>query len=151
MLQSITGRLFHTYDLVGTDMIARIPRFFIIVAVSFLSASCSLPVSFNKDIKPILVANCLKCHDGSGEGFSTSGFSVLTYDSVMKGTKYGPVVVPGSAISSTLFLLVSHKVDPKIQMPPHHDVSLSEGRSEPLTPRQIKYIEKWIDQGAKNN
>jgi len=132
-------------------MTARIPGIFITVAVSFLSASCSLPVSFNKDIKPILVANCLNCHDGSGEGLSTSGFSVLTYDSVMKGTKYGPVVVPGSAISSTLFLLVSHQVDPKIQMPPHHSEALSEGRSEPLTPRQIKYIEKWIDQGAKNN
>jgi len=151
LLQSITGSLFHTYDLVGTDMTARIPRTLIIVAVSFLSASCSLPVSFNKDIKPILVANCLKCHDGSGEGLVTSGFSVLTYDSVMKGTKYGPVVVPGSAISSTLFLLVSHQVNPKIQMPPHHGEALSEGRSEPLTPRQIEYIEKWIDQGAKNN
>jgi hypothetical protein len=121
------------------------------VAVSFLSASCSLPVSFNKDIKPILVANCLKCHDGSGEGSSTSGFSVLTYDSVMKGTKYGPVVVPGSAISSTLYRLIAHKVDPRIQMPPHHDEGLAKGREDALTPRQIEKIEMWIDQGAKNN
>ena len=129
----------------------RIRSIMIIAAIPFFSVSCSLPVSFNKDIKPILVANCLECHDGSGEGSSTSGFSVQTYDSVMKGTKYGPVVVPGSAISSTLFLLVSHQVDPKIQMPPHHKEALAAGKGKPLTERQIEYIGKWIDQGAKNN
>ena len=129
----------------------RIRSILIITAIPFFSVSCSLPVSFNKDIKPLLVANCLKCHDGSGEGSSTSGFSVQTYDSVMKGTRYGPVVIPGSSVSSTLYLMVAHKVDEKIQMPPHHVGALAMGRGEPLTERQIEYIEKWIDQGAKNN
>ena len=124
---------------------------FIIVAIPLFSVSCSLPVSFNKDIKPILVANCLECHDGSGEGSSASEFSVRTYDSIMKGTKYGPVIVPGSSESSTLYRMVAHKVDEKIQMPPHHNEALAEGRREALTERQIEYIEKWIDQGAKNN
>ena len=122
-----------------------------IAVTAFISVGCSLPVSFNKDIKPILVANCLMCHDGSGEGSSTSGFSVQTYDSVMKGTKYGPVIEPGSSASSSLYRMVAHKVDPKIQMPPHHDEALAKGREDALTPRQIEKIEKWIDQGAKNN
>jgi hypothetical protein len=129
----------------------RIRSIIIITAIPLFSVSCSLPVSFSKDIKPILVANCLTCHDGSGEGSSTSGFSVKTYDSIMNGTKYGPVVVPGSSESSTLYRMVAHKVDEKIQMPPHHDGALAAGRGEPLTERQIEYIEKWIDQGAKNN
>lgn len=124
---------------------------FIIAAISLFSVSCSQPISFNKDIKPILVANCLECHDGSGEGSSTSGFSVKTYDSIMKGTKYGPVIVRGSSESSTLYRMVAHKVDEKIQMPPHHDDALAAGRGEALTERQIEYIEKWIDQGAKKN
>jgi hypothetical protein len=129
----------------------RIRNVLIIMTIPFFSASCSLPVSFNKDIQPILVANCVECHDGKGEGSTASGFSVQNYDSVMKGTKFGPVVVPGSSASSTLYLVVAHKVDEKIQMPPHHNVSFAEGRSEPLTARQIEYIEKWIDEGAKNN
>lgn len=132
-------------------MQTRLHRILIISAIAFLSVGCSKPVSFNKDIKPILVANCLSCHDGSGEGSATSGFSVQTYDSVMKGTKYGPVINPGSSVSSTLYRMVAHRVDPKIQMPPHHDEALAKGREDELTPRQIELIEKWIDQGAKDN
>jgi len=132
-------------------MQTRIYSILIIATIAFFSVSCSKPVSFNKNIKPILVANCLSCHDGSGEGSATSGFSVQTYDSVMKGTKYGPVVVPGSSVSSSLYRMVAHKVDPKIQMPPHHDEALAKGREDALTPRQIELIEKWIDQGAKDN
>jgi hypothetical protein len=133
------------------NMQTRLRSILMISVIALFSVSCSKPVSFNKDIKPILVANCLVCHDGSGEGISTSGFSVQTYDSVMKGTKYGPVVVPGSSVSSTLYRVVAHKVDPKIQMPPHHVEALAKGRKDALTSIQIKYIEKWIDQGAKNN
>jgi hypothetical protein len=133
------------------DMQTRFRSILVILVIAIFSVSCSKPVSFNKDIKPILVANCLVCHSGSGEGISTSGFSVQTYDSVMKGTKYGPVVVPGSSVSSTLYRVVAHKVDLKIQMPPHHDKALAKGREDALTPRQIEFIEKWIDQGAKNN
>ena len=132
-------------------MKTRIRSIIIFATIPFLNVSCSLPVSFNKDIKPILVANCMACHDGSGEGSSTSGFSVQTYDSVMKGTKYGPVIVPGDSESSTLYRLVAHKVDSKIQMPPHHDEALAKGREDALTPRQIEFVGKWIDQGAKNN
>ena len=132
-------------------MQTRIRSMIIIAVILIFSVSCSKPVSFNRDINPILVANCLGCHDGSGEGSATSGFSVKTYNSVMKGTKYGPVVVPGSSTSSTLYRMVAHKVDPKIQMPPHHDEALAKGREDALTPRQIEFIEKWIDQGAKNN
>lgn len=123
-----------------------------IVGGLFITAGCGPPtMSFGEDIKPILTANCLKCHDDGGEGFSASGFSVQTYDSIMKGTKYGPVIEPGSSIASTLYLMVSHKVDKKIQMPPHHSNALAKGRENQLTETQIESIQKWIDQGAMNN
>jgi len=132
-------------------MLIRIRSIIIIAAIPLISVGCSLPVSFNKDIKPILVANCLECHDGIGEGSAASEFNVKTYESIMKGTKYGPVIIPGSSASSSLYRMIAHKVDEKIQMPPHHNEALSEGRGDALTERQIEYIEKWIDQGAKNN
>jgi hypothetical protein len=60
----------------------------------------------------------------------------------MKGTKLGPVIVPGSAESSTLYRLVAGKADPKINMP--------HGKA-PLTPGEIETIRLWIDQGAMDN
>ena len=42
---------------------------------------------------------------------------VDSYDSVMKGTKYGPVIVPGDSLSSSLYLLVAGKVHSSIWMP----------------------------------
>ncbi len=123
----------------------------IIAATASFSISCSPPVSFSKEIKPILDANCLECHDGSGEGSAASGFSVKTYDSIMKGTKFGPVIEPGSSVSSSLYRMVAHMVDEEIQMPPHHGESLAQGRGEPLAEGQIESIKNWIDQGAKNN
>ena len=132
-------------------MRSHILRVIIIASIPVFNAGCSKQVSFSADVQPILTASCLECHDGSGEGSETSGFNVTDYDSLMKGTQFGPVVVAGDSVSSTLYRLVSHKADKKIQMPPHHDVTLAEGRAEPLTTVQIETIKNWIDQGAKNN
>ena len=117
---------------------------------SFL-AGCEKPVSYEKDIRPMLVASCLQCHDGKGEGSTASGLSLQSYESLMKGTQYGPVIVRGSAVSSTFYRVLTDQVDPKIHMPPLGEVSLAEGRGEPLNAGQIKNVELWIDQGAKNN
>ena len=128
----------------------RILSIVIIAAIPFLGAGCSKQVSFKNDVNPILVSNCLVCHVG-GEGSEKSGFNIQSYNSIMKGTKFGPVVVPGDSESSTLYRLVAQKVEPEIQMPPQHDESLAAGGLEPLTPEQVETIKMWIDQGAKNN
>ena len=114
-------------------------------------AACTQELSFQDDVMPILVANCSDCHTMGGEGYIKSGFNVSDYENVIKGTKFGPVIVPGDSASSPLYQLVSHGTDIKIQMPPHHDEALPEGRREPLPPEQIAIIGRWIDQGAKNN
>lgn len=108
-------------------------------------------VSYSQDVFPIVSERCTECHSGGGEGESASGFSVATYDDLMQGTQYGPVIVPGSAISSTLYHMVSGTVDPSIQMPPHAPEALAQGRGKPLTEKQIQTVRLWIDQGAKNN
>ena len=123
----------------------------IIAAIPVFTTGCSKQVSFSNDVNPILTSNCLSCHDGSGEGSEKSGLSLQDYNSLMKGTTLGAVIVAGDSASSTLYRLIDHKADPKIQMPPHHDDSLAEGRMNPLTPDQIETIKIWIDQGAKNN
>ena len=82
-----------------------------------------------------------------------------SYETVMRGTKFGPVVVPGSSITSTLVLLLEHKVDPSISMPRREKAAKAVhgqfvmGLDEPmaLPPEQIRIIKTWIDQGAKDN
>ena len=112
---------------------------------------CERQVSFADDVKPIFLASCVECHNESAEGYASSGFSLVDYDNVMKGTKFGPVIIANSSISSTLYMVIASKTSPEIQMPPHHENSLAEGRGAPLTKHQIEVIGRWIDQGALNN
>lgn len=124
------------------------PRLMVTVAVALYSAmllpGCSSgpKLSFKQDVEPILKKHCAECHVGQGEGVQKSGFRVDSYESVIKGTNLGPVVVAGDSASSSLFRLVSGKVDKSIQMP-HGKAALSTA--------EITAIERWIDQGAKNN
>lgn len=98
-------------------------------------------ISYRNQIEPLLRAQCYECHSLGGVGYEKSGFLVDSYEHVMKGTKFGEVVIPGSAISSSLYLLVAGKTAPSIRMP--------HGKT-PLSEYDIKLIRTWIDQGAKN-
>lgn len=99
-------------------------------------------VSFKSDIKPLLDHNCTECHTENGTGTQASGLQTVTYETLMKGTKFGPVIVPGNAEHSTFYRLIAGKVDPSIQMP-HGKEKLAEA--------DVKKVEDWIQQGAKNN
>jgi uncharacterized membrane protein len=99
-------------------------------------------ISFSKQIRPIIQARCIECHAPGGQGFQASGLNMQTYDTLMKGTKFGPVIKAGDAVSSTLMRLIEGKADPSIRMP-HNKQS--------LTDEQINLFKEWIDQGAKNN
>jgi len=101
-------------------------------------SGCSKHVTY-ADVAPILQQRCAECHTAGKEGTLKSGFSVASYETVMKGTKLGPVIVKGSSESSSLYRLVAGQTDPSIHMP--------HGKP-PLTKDQIKTIKAWIDQGA---
>ncbi len=116
-----------------------------------ISACGRSEVSFAADVQPILEIACLECHNEAGEGTAMSGFSVASYDSIMKGTDLGPVVIAGSSISSNLYRVIAGKTDPEIRMPPHHAESWADGRGTPLGDEEIAVIAAWIDQGARNN
>lgn len=100
-------------------------------------------VSYARDVEPILRANCLSCHQEGGAGFEASGFSMASYDELMKGTHYGPMIVAGDSEGSNLVVLMEGRADPSISMP--------HGRVEPVSKADIETIRRWIDQGAKEN
>ena len=54
-------------------------------------------ISFKADVRTILDDYCMGCHVPGGKGYEKSGLDLRTYQSLMKGTKFGPVITPGSA------------------------------------------------------
>ncbi len=112
------------------------------VTVLNLSACGQHAVSYQKEILPILKVNCMECHIPGGLGYDKSKLDMSSYDSLMKGTQFGPVVKPGDSFTSTLAMLIENRADPSIHMP--------YGRA--LMPQKdIDTIKTWIAQGAKNN
>jgi len=100
------------------------------------------PVSYSNDVQPILAQHCLNCHQPGEDGYAKSGFSVDNYAALMKGTKFGQVVLPGDAVSSNLIVLIEGRADPSITMP-HGGPMISE--------EDIETLKVWIDQGALDN
>ena len=99
-------------------------------------------VSFGTDVKPILDRYCLECHKTGTAGYAASGFSVETYDDLMKGTQFGPTVIAGDAFNSNLMILIEGRASPAIAMP--HDGTR-------VYTAHVESLRAWIDQGALDN
>jgi hypothetical protein len=110
-----------------------------------LLAGCqrATEISYARDVAPILDQHCKGCHEPGQAGYVVSGFELGSYESLMKGTQYGPVVLPGDALTSTLVMLIEGRADPSLNMP--------HGDAEPLAPAEIATIRAWVEQGARNN
>ena len=107
-----------------------------------LTACAPRNVSFSADVQPILKKYCAECHVPGGAGYAASGFDMSSYETFMKGGKFGPFVIPGDPLTSTLNMLVEGRADQSIRMP--------HGR-EKLGDREIDTLRVWVQEGAKNN
>lgn len=97
--------------------------------------------SFERDIQPIIEWRCLACHSGEGEGEKKSGLNLASYNALMAGTKQGgDLIVAGSSLSSTFFTMITRR--DSLRMP---------YGAPPLADDEVRVIDKWISQGAKNN
>jgi hypothetical protein len=114
-------------------------------ALAILISACGgePAVSFAQDVQPILEKNCLSCHQAGGQGFEASGFSMASYDDLMKGSNGGPMVIAGDVEGSNLVVLMEGRADPSISMP--------HGSLDAVPGADVKVIKNWIAQGAKNN
>jgi hypothetical protein len=110
-----------------------------------VAAGCAKeqPVSFVQEVKPILDRYCVQCHLPGGEGAETSGFSIATYEELMKGTRNGPMIVPGDPLGSNMLVLMEGRADPSIAMP--------HGTGDNATEAEIATIRRWIEEGAADN
>ena len=94
------------------------------------------PVSFNRDIRPILSNNCFTCH-GPDEKQRETKFHLDTREGMF--LEQG-VVVPGDAARSLLVKKITEP-NPEDRMPPPDS-------GHALTDRQIALLKQWIDEGA---
>ena len=100
-----------------------------------LPPAASIEVDYDKDIRPLLSANCYSCH---GSEVQQSGLRLDLRQNALRGGDYGPVIVPGNSAESKLTRrLVSG--DGGLQMPP----------TGALTDEEIGILRAWIDQGAE--
>lgn len=99
-------------------------------------------VTYANDVEPIIQKHCAVCHVSGQQGARKSGLLMDSYESLMKGTPFGQVINPGSAMSSSLYILVSGKDRLTVTMP--------HGK-KPLSDEEIETIRVWIENGAVEN
>ncbi len=113
------------------------------IALPLNQACAAQPqVSFSEDILPLLKWKCASCHQPAGDGYEKSGVDLTSHQGVMKGTKFGPMVIPREPEMSNLMRLLDWRVAPAIRMP--------HGKKQ-LSSCDRDTIRTWIRQGAKDN
>jgi hypothetical protein len=93
----------------------------------------SAPLSFQKDVFPILERRCLVCH---GELQRQSELDLRTRESMLKGGTHGPVLEPGDARESRLYRRIAGIEAPVMPM------------GAEMPEQEILILRDWIDQGA---
>jgi len=99
-------------------------------------------ISYSEDVAPIFRERCVMCHAPGGQGNQTSGLDLSTYEGAMKGTKFGPMIIPGDPASSNLMWLIDWRGAPATHMPLN---------KKKLSTCDRDTIRAWIKQGAPNN
>jgi hypothetical protein len=94
---------------------------------------------FEKNIRPLFIDHCLKCHDGT-QNKSKGGLTLDTRSGWEKGGDSGPAIVPGQPEKSLLFQVISF-THAEIAMPPK-----KEGGK--LPEERIATVRAWIAMGA---
>jgi hypothetical protein len=89
---------------------------------------------FRSEIKPLLEANCVRCHNSQ---IKRSGLDLTTRETLLRGGDTGAVVVRGDAKSSVLYKRVSHLEQPGMPF-----------GGQKLPDTAIAKIAEWINSGA---
>lgn len=96
-------------------------------------------VQFNRDIRPILAANCLECH-GFDAGTRKGDLRLDTPEGALLDHDGRAAVKPGKPDSSELLKRIDSS-DTDIQMPPPET-------GKTLTAQQRQLLRRWIEEGA---
>lgn len=90
-------------------------------------------VDFEKQILPLFVERCSKCHS---EDVRIVGLTLTTAAGIKKGSQNGPVVIPKKSAESSLYKRLKLE-----QMPPG-------GEGKIFDQKELELVRLWIDAGA---
>lgn len=96
------------------------------------------PVSYAKQVKPFLAKYCLECHNAED---AKGGLVMESFQTLLKGSDKGPVIVPGKPEESRLVLLPEGKAKPA--MPPK--------KAKQPKPAEVAVLRAWVAAGAKDD
>jgi WD40 repeat protein len=108
----------------------------ILLACSASVLADDKPVSYYKELVPVLKRSCTGCHH---PGKLKGQLDLTTYDAFKKGGKHGAGFKPGDAKGSSIVEQISGE---EPAMPEEGD---------PLTKAEVALFERWIAEGAKDD
>lgn len=95
------------------------------------------PVSFQKQIRPIIVRSCVGCHQPAS---MQAGLLLTSYSGFLKGGSKGAAVIPGDPSQSILIGYLDGSKQPRMPF-----------GGKPLPDDQIQLMKRWIAEGAKDD
>lgn len=109
-------------------------RLWIANGAKFREAISSAPAVTQHDIIPLLYLRCVACHGGRRQ---EAGLDLRTRESILKGGKSGPIVIPGKPEESILIQKIKSG-----EMPPRRKlVSVS---VKPMEANELELLSQWI-------
>ena len=105
------------------------------------TSNSSEAVVTQHDVLPYLYTRCVVCH---GARRQEANLYLRTVESILKGAKSGPVIVPGQPEESLILKRIHAK-----DMPPPKELIRAGVR--PMESSEINLLSKWIEQGARKH
>ena len=103
-------------------------------------AKTETPISYNRDIRPILSENCFACH-GMDAGNREADLRLDLYEAAVGKEEDGAAIVAGQPDESLIWQRIL-ETDPDVVMPPPES-------KKTLTDDQKQMLRRWIKQGAE--
>ena len=110
------------------------PRFLLLLLLP--SLAFAEPVSFRRDIAPLLLDNCLACH---GPKKAEGGYRIDSFERLMQAGDSGLAPFTAKALddSETFRRLVAEDAEERMPL-----------EGQPLSPPQVELFRRWIAEGA---
>jgi len=108
-----------------------------LIATAGLARAAEPPVSYDKQIRPVLNKQCAGCHQPASR---QSDLLITSYEGFLKGGRKGPGFVPGHPEQSVVIGYLTGKTSPSMPF-----------GGKLLPPETVQLFERWIAEGAKDD
>jgi WD40 repeat protein len=98
------------------------------------------PVSFHKQVRPILQANCFGCHQPAK---ARGDYVMTSFDKLVAGGESGQAAIVAKHPEQSKLIADISLTDGKAKMPP-------DGK-KPLSDSEIALVKRWVAEGAKDD